>query len=78
MTITKTYKEKWRIKFAPWYKISECGKVFNTKTGHQLKEVYKPGMHGYCIQGKFWSKKNLRGQIELIPKDDSLHDPLPF
>ena len=74
MILSKTYKEKWRIKFAPWYKISECGKAFNTRTSRQLKEVYKNGMHGYCIQGKFWSKKRLRKEIELIPKNE----PLPF
>jgi hypothetical protein len=69
MRIPEPYKEILRVKFAPWYKISECGKVFNTKTGHQLKEVYKPGRNGFCIQDKFWSRTKLRDQLEEIPED---------
>ena len=54
---------KWEIKNHPNYKISKCGKVFNMKSGRQLKRCYNNGSIGYWINQKFITLKNLRKQI---------------
>lgn len=65
--ISITYKCKYRLSFAQNYVWTTCGKCYNLKTARQLKQVYKSGMIGYVIQGKFCSLKKLRGQLEKIP-----------
>ena len=68
MTISVDYKEKWELRDYPNYKITECGKMINNQRGKLLKEVYKNGMHGFCIEGKFYSKAKIRTMVRLIKR----------
>jgi len=70
-TISVTYTVNYRLSFAKNYQWTKCGKCFNSKTGRQLKQVYKNGMIGYCIKSKFYSLKYLRNKLERIPKIDT-------
>lgn len=70
--ISITYTCKYRLKFANNYVWSKCGKCFNSKTNRQIKQVYNSGCIGYSINGKFYSLKYLRKQLELIPKKELL------
>ena len=54
------------IKDRPNYKWSECGKLFNTKTGKQLKKTINSGSKGYWIGKKFITLENLRKQLVKI------------
>lgn len=69
-TISITYALKYKVKGHSNYKISACNKVFNTKTGRQLKRCYNAGSIGYWINRKFITVANLRRQaikIEQLP-----------
>jgi len=71
---TKGYNLKWQIKFAPNYKVSICGKVFNLKTGKELKRTINGGYSvGYWINSKFFTLKKLRNNLEIIKEIE-----LPF
>lgn len=69
-TISVTYALKWQLKFAHQYKWSKCGKLFNSKTGRQLKKVINGGSIGYWIESKFYTLDNLREHLEFIPKQE--------
>jgi hypothetical protein len=64
---------KWEIKNNISYKVTDCGKVFNIKTGRLLKRCYNSGSIGYWIAGKFYTLKTLRRMLVKIDKVD-----LPF
>ena len=64
--INVSYTLKWQHKDHNHYQWSECGRLFNTMTGRELKKVYKSGSVGYCIKGKFTKLDDLKKQIELI------------
>ena len=66
-SISVSYNLKWQIKNRPYYKWSECGKLFNTQTGRQIKKVLNGGSIGYWIAGEFITLKNLRPKLEKIP-----------
>jgi len=70
ITVSITYTCKFRLKFDNNYAWTECGKCFNLKTNRQIKQVYNSGCIGYSIKGKFYSRKYLRTQLELIPKKE--------
>lgn len=65
-TILVRYTVKYELSFAPNYKWTICGRCYNSKTGRLLKQVYKNGMIGYCIQSKFYSLKSLRKNLQKI------------
>lgn len=69
-TISVNYSLKWQLKNMNNYKFSTCGKLFNCKTGKQLKRTVNGGSVGYWIGRKFITLKDLRTQIELIPKQN--------
>ncbi len=71
-TITVTYSLKWQIKFAPEYRWTVCKKLFNTKTGKQIKKTVNGGSVGYWIKGDFYILSKLRTELELIPKTRTL------
>ena len=66
-SISVNYTCKYQLKFSDNYKWTKCGKCFNFKTGRQIKQVYNNGCIGYSINGKFYSLKYLRTQLEKIP-----------
>jgi len=67
-SISINYSLKWRLKDHHNYQWSECGKLFNTKTGRILKKTLVGYSSGYWIGKKFITLNNLRDQLELIPK----------
>ena len=69
-TISVNYSLKWQLKNMPQYKFSACGRMFNCKTGKLLKRTVNGGSIGYWIGRKFTTLKDLRTQIELIPKQN--------
>ena len=68
-TISIIYTPKFRLKFAHNYQWTDDGKCFNLKTNRQIKQVYNNGCIGYSINGRFYSAKYLRTQLEKIPKE---------
>ncbi len=71
-TITVTYTLKWQLNFAPEYQWSVCKKLFNTKTGKQIKKTVNGGSIGYWVKEEFFTLKNLRNFLVLIPKKEKL------
>lgn len=65
-TISTTYALKYQCKFAPQYKWSKCKKLFNTRTGKQIKKTLNGGSIGYWIASNFYTVKKLKTEIELI------------
>lgn len=59
-TFTVTYTVKYELSIASEYIWTNDDLCFNIKTGRRIKQVYKNGMIGYCIKGKFNSLKSLR------------------
>jgi hypothetical protein len=68
-TISVTYTNKYKLDFAPEYKWTTCNKLFNNKTGRQIKQVYNNGCIGYTIRGKFYSLTFLRSHLIKIEKE---------
>ena len=64
----KFYPLKWQIIFNTDYKVSECKKVINTKTGNIIKETIVGYTRGFWIGKKFITKKRLNNFVEIIPK----------
>lgn len=65
-SITVTYTNIYEIDFAPEYKFTKCKKLFNNKTGRQIKQVYNNGCIGYTIKCKFYSLTKLRTHLRKI------------
>ncbi len=65
-TISINYTLICQFKKANHYKITKCKKVFNTKTGRQIKQCCNGGSIGYWIAGIFIVKNNLNKHIEKI------------
>lgn len=59
---------KWQIILNTDYKVSECKKVINTKTGNIIKETIVGYTRGFWIGKKFITKKRLNNFVEIIPK----------
>lgn len=57
---------KWQIKDCPHYQFSQCGKLFNSKTGKIKKQCYNSGSVGYWIDRKFITIERLRKQLIKI------------
>lgn len=60
------YSLKWQLVFNPDYKISECRKIINTKTGRVIKETVVGYTCVFWIGKKFISKKRLNDYCEKI------------
>ena len=61
---TAAYNLKWQVSFASQYKVSKCGKVFNTRTNRQIKRVVNGGYStGYWINSKFYTLDTLRANL---------------
>lgn len=65
-TISKVYRLKWQLKIDNKYQWSECGKLFNIKTGKEIKKTIKGSKIGYWINKDFCKLADIRNQIELI------------
>jgi len=68
-TISTTKTLKWSVKFASHYKFSTDKKLYNCKTGREIKKTVNGGQIGYWIYGNWWSITKLRSEIEIIKKE---------
>jgi hypothetical protein len=70
-TISVTYSLVWQFKEYPHLKITKCKKVFNCKTGKQLKQTINGGSIGFWIASKlFVPTSKINSKIEKIPIPD--------
>ena len=65
--VSITYATKYRLRFAPHYEFTTSGICVNRKSGKQIKKVYNNRCIGYTINGRFYSLKILRSELEKIP-----------
>ena len=70
ITLTVTYKVKWRIKGNEKYGWTICGKLFNLANNREIKKTVKGSTPGYWLGREFVSLGDLRPQLELIPKKE--------
>ena len=68
MLINVILKAKWQLKNNPNYKITECKRVVNSKTG----KILKYSQRGYFINGRYYKKKDISmiykylGEVKLF------------
>ena len=67
-SISVTYALIYRFKEAHEYKVSKCGKVFNTKTNRQIRKVVNSRCVGWWIKNKFISQSCRVKHLERIPR----------
>ena len=58
--ISVTYNFSFKFIEYPYYKWTDCGLLFNTKTGRKIKKVCIGTCLGYNIKGKFYSITKLK------------------
>lgn len=68
-SFTITYTVKYELSISPNYVWTKDDLCFNLKTGRRIKQVYKNGSIGYCINGEFKSLKSLRTLLRK-PKEE--------
>jgi len=68
-TILVTYSLKCQIKGLPSYQFTQCGKLFNCKTGRIKKQCLNVGSYGYWIGRKFYTLRELRDNLEKITQE---------
>ena len=75
MTISINYTAKWQLKSNPKYKWTTCKKLVKNNTSNEIKKiVFGNGKEvGYYIDGRFIKCRDLKNELELIPKEK-----LPF
>ncbi len=66
--ITIQYAMEYELRFAPHYKWTKFGRCFNGKTGREISQCYKSRCIGYYIQGRFYSLRHLRNELQKIEK----------
>ena len=68
ITYTTTYHLKWQIKGIDHFVATKEGKLFNAKTGREIKETVNGGYtKGYWIGRKFMPTNKMNDIIEKIP-----------
>jgi len=68
-TITEHYSLKWQVKTKPHYKVTNCGKVYNTRTGRRIKKCLNGGSVGFWIASEWWPIDKVRQSLEKIRKE---------
>jgi len=63
MTIIEDIDIKFGLKNARHYGVTCDGRIFNQKTGRELRRILIGTTKGYCINGKFISLKKLRQEL---------------
>ena len=71
-TVSYVVDLRWQLKGKTNYKWSVCKRLYNTRTGREIKKTMKGRSVGYWIGKKFYSLTYLRTQLELIPKKEIL------
>lgn len=67
-SISINYDLKWQIRNNEKYRWSTCKKLFNVKTGRQIKKTLNCRSIGYWIDRKFITLSKLKNELEIIPK----------
>lgn len=67
-SISINYDLKWQIRNNEKYRWSTCKKLFNVKTGRQIKKTLNCRSVGYWIDRKFITLSKLKNELEIIPK----------
>lgn len=65
-TISYTVEFRWQLKEKYWYKWSTCKRLYNTRTGREIKKTINGGSVGYWISRKFISLNKLKDHLEVI------------
>ena len=63
---------KWVIECHPLYFFSEEKKLYNINTGKEVKPVLKGYTIGYNLNGKFYSRKQLKPLIKKYSEPEKL------
>lgn len=66
--MTNSLEYKWQVSGKEHYKITKRGRVFNAKTGREIKRTVVGYTIGYWIGRKFYSLAVLNRMAEKIPK----------
>jgi hypothetical protein len=56
----------WQIEGCPGYYFGEDKKLYNAKTGREIKRTINSRSIGYWIGRKFYTLNNLRGKLKKI------------
>ena len=72
-TVSYVVELHWQLIGKENYKWSTCKRLYNTKTGRQIKKTMKGRSVGYWIGREFYSISELKSSVEKIPKNK-----LPF
>ena len=72
LIFTIKYVAKWQLQNNQNYVFTKCGLCYNCKTGRLIKQVLKNQSIGYIINGKFFTLKTLKKQLQNIPKKETL------
>jgi len=59
-TVTKTLKQTYHVKDIDGYSFCSDKKLYNLKTGNEIKQTVNGGSYGYWIQSKFYTLKRLK------------------
>lgn len=68
-TATITYTLEYFIIFAPEYKFTSKGELFNSKTNRKMKLCLNSGSIGYYLNGKFYSMTKIRKHTAKIKNE---------
>ena len=68
-TVSYVVELRWQIKDKPHYKWSTCKRLYNLKTGREIKKTMKGRSVGYWIGKKFISISKMKNNVELIKND---------
>jgi hypothetical protein len=59
-TIIKSLKQTYHIQGYEGYSFCDNKKLYNLKTGREIKQTINGGSYGYWIKGKYFTLKKLK------------------
>jgi len=66
-TITKSLKQTYHVKDISGYSFCNDKRLYNLRTGREIKQVVNGGSYGYWIGKKFYTLKTLKSLL-IKPK----------
>ena len=66
--ISISYALIYQFREHPEYKVTKCGKIFNTKTGRRIKKTVNSRCVGFWIKGKFISLSSKDKHLEKVKR----------
>jgi len=64
--VSKEYDLIWEFVECPYYQISRCRRIFNTRTGKQLKRCLNGGSIGYWVAGRWVGESTVNQHVRKI------------